>query len=474
MKNSKLDILLLTVLSSFLFFWKLGEGSLAGADEAIYGQMAKEVLRFGDWFTMHFNGAPRFVKPPLYVWLTTLNYKLFGINEFATRFWSACFGAGGIVALYFLGRILFEKRTALLSSFILLASAGYFAIGRQAMLETTLTFFIILTIFFFWRSRGEPRYLIPCGGFLGLALMTKSAIGLFPLAIIGFFLVFTGNLKSILQERSFYWGCLAFLLVGGPWHIAHLIVDKRQFFDSYVLHTLVEGLGSESRFQGLYFYPLFLFIYFFPWIILLPSALAFSFRLIKNIGNAREKEVQFFLLCWIIFPFLVFLFGREKLEWYLVLIYPALALLLGNYIFRKRDTSRVLRIFPPASIIILLVIAFLSIYPFRVYDFDPYNKSLGRKMKAISEPEDKVVFYDSRSISFIFYSDRFAAPVLKKEKELIRRLNSGEKGFFCIPEKDFQKLGGRIKNPDLTFFYPEGGTSLFTRKVDKRVLVVKK
>jgi hypothetical protein len=196
--------------------------------------------------------------------------------------------------------------------------------------------------------------------------------------------------------------------------------------------------------------------------------------LIKEANSPRERETQVLLLSWIVFPFSIFLFGREKLEWYLVSIYPALALLVGNYLFLKRDSKKIFKVFPRLTVIFLVILAFLSIYPLRVYDFDPYNKSLALKMKEISSPEDKITFYNSRSISFIFYSDRFAAPSLKREEELVRRLNLPEKGFFCVPEKDFEKIKERIRDPSLTFLYPEAKTSPFTRKVDKRVLIVKK
>lgn len=524
MKNAKFYVIFLMVLSSFLLFWKLGEGSLAGADEAVYAQMAKEVWRFGDWFTMHFNRTPRFIKPPLYVWLTTLNYNFLGINEFTTRFWSAFFAVLGILSLYFLGKKLFDKETALLSSFILLTTVGYFAIGRQAMLSTALTSFIILTILFFCYGQVKSKYFILAGVFLGLAVMTKSAIGLLPVIIIGFFLITTRGLKKILKERNFYFGILAFLMIAGPWHIAHLIIDKNEFVNSYILGTLIQGLGSESRFQGFSFYPLTLSYAFFPWIIFAIFAFAAA---IKNVFKKKGTSAFILLLYWITLPFIIFLFGKEKLDWYLVPIYPALALLTAHYIKIAFSTRKGIFIsflllfiisllsgsillvlqnkhivdskyisslfvlfagfalssvfyftkktFLPFIIIIasLLIFAFSTIYPLKLYDFAPYNKALALKMKEISEPQDKITFYKSRSVSLLFYSDRFTLPVIKEEKELFKYLDSGEKVFCVIKEEDFKEIKEKIQNFNLTVIYPEvnGFSSPF--KVDKRILLVK-
>ena len=77
-----------------LMFWKLGEGSLFNWDEATYAQVAREMIWTRDVFTLHRNGTPFLMKPPLFVWLTVAAYKIFEVNEFAVRFWSAISGVG--------------------------------------------------------------------------------------------------------------------------------------------------------------------------------------------------------------------------------------------------------------------------------------------------------------------------------------------------------------------------------------------
>jgi hypothetical protein len=72
---------------------RLARGSLAillTGDVGPVGQ--REMLARGDWVTPHFNGQPRFDKPILFYWLILLSYRVFGITEFAVRFWSALAG----------------------------------------------------------------------------------------------------------------------------------------------------------------------------------------------------------------------------------------------------------------------------------------------------------------------------------------------------------------------------------------------
>ena len=53
-------------LALFLCFYRLGEGSLYGWDEAIYAESAREMLLSHGWGTLSWDGAPFFHKPPVY------------------------------------------------------------------------------------------------------------------------------------------------------------------------------------------------------------------------------------------------------------------------------------------------------------------------------------------------------------------------------------------------------------------------
>ncbi|MFH0909004.1 MAG: hypothetical protein V1929_09600 [bacterium] len=79
-------MLLLVLISFVIYFWRLGEGSLRPWDESLTAERSREVLLVDDWFTPHFQLQPDYQKPPLYYWLTVLNFKLFGVNEFSVRF----------------------------------------------------------------------------------------------------------------------------------------------------------------------------------------------------------------------------------------------------------------------------------------------------------------------------------------------------------------------------------------------------
>src|SRR5215211_3367672 len=95
-ERSFLARLLWTVLSllvvAFALLWKLGAGSLAAWDEAIYAQVSKEIVQGGEWLTLHWQYANWFEKPPLFMWITAAFYRVLGVNEFAARLPSAISG----------------------------------------------------------------------------------------------------------------------------------------------------------------------------------------------------------------------------------------------------------------------------------------------------------------------------------------------------------------------------------------------
>src|SRR5690242_12398454 len=90
----------LLIFFSFFFFYRLDYNTLASWDEAWYGSIAREIVRTGDFIKMMWNGQPYFDHPPMGFWLMSISYKIFGINEFSTRFPSAVLGLGAVVLIY--------------------------------------------------------------------------------------------------------------------------------------------------------------------------------------------------------------------------------------------------------------------------------------------------------------------------------------------------------------------------------------
>ncbi len=64
----------------------------------------------GDYLRPQINFEPFWEKPPLFIWMQVVSMKLFGINEYAARFPNAVCGLVSLLALYGIGKRLFNER----------------------------------------------------------------------------------------------------------------------------------------------------------------------------------------------------------------------------------------------------------------------------------------------------------------------------------------------------------------------------
>src|SRR5262249_32693657 len=103
----------LPVLAATTVFWlvagsvllyRLGGFPLKDFDEAIYVAVAREMLRTGDYLTLHFNNGLFFDKPPLYFWTSALFIRVLGFSEFTSRLPGVLFGALTLWAIARWGR----------------------------------------------------------------------------------------------------------------------------------------------------------------------------------------------------------------------------------------------------------------------------------------------------------------------------------------------------------------------------------
>ena len=191
-------------LSLFIVFYLLGEGSLHDWDEAIYAQVAKEIAVSDNWLTLTWAGYPFWHKPPLYFWLTAVAYKMVGINEFAARICSAAFGFGVVALTSWFGLRLFSWAAGVIAALLLLSIDqstychwyNFLCQARVGMLETMLTFWLILSLILVWEANERPWLIAFIGITAGFAVMTKAWIGFFALAIPVFYALMTGQFHA--------------------------------------------------------------------------------------------------------------------------------------------------------------------------------------------------------------------------------------------------------------------------------------
>ena len=99
MKSLALFLIVLCV-SSFLFFFRLGERPLRNPDEGRYAEIAKEMVERHDWVEPRLYGVDYLKKPVLFYWLIALSFQCFGFTEWAARLVPAFFGVLGVLITF--------------------------------------------------------------------------------------------------------------------------------------------------------------------------------------------------------------------------------------------------------------------------------------------------------------------------------------------------------------------------------------
>ena len=338
----------LVVLSGafFLLIFRLGEGSLYAWDEAIYAQAAKEMFRAMVWGDITWSGYPFFHKPPLYFWLTALTYHVVGINEFGTRLWAALFGFGCLALTLTLGVRLHSWIVGVGAVLLLLGVDhsyysqwwNFLSLSRVGMLDTALTFWLMVALLCAWEAERRPQLLPLMGLPVGLAVLTKAWPGLLPIVIALSYRLLT-NAGLIRRDLS-AWGVAVVLaaVVALPWHIWQYSVHGQLFLQEYVGFNLIERVFRplEEHHGSPWFYLSVVRQGFSAWGYLLPLAYGWG---VWRAWRKRDRGVVL-LLTWVAIPLVLFTAAQTKLGWYINMVYPALALLamillvdsLGKYL----------------------------------------------------------------------------------------------------------------------------------------------
>lgn len=339
------------ILTGFSFlFLMLGNGvlSLTNPDEVFYTQTAKEMIRHHSWMTPYLFGAPQFEKPILTFWLLRLAFGFLGISSFSARFFPALFATAGILAVYFLGLLGFkDEKKAMLSAFILMSSALYIGLARTVFTDMFFSIFILLSLSsFFWAyTRREKRMVgvLLFFIFAGLAVLTKGPLGiLIPLFIVFFFLGVKKDIRFFLN-RDFLLGIFVFCLISLPWYI--FMVKKYgthftyEFFYNDHLRRIIEAEHPSN--DTWYFYPLATIGSMFPWSLYVVFSFIYLFKKLKK----NASPIHLFLASWIIIVFLVFQQPHSKLVSYVFPLFPALALMAGDFIYDALSERKIRLLF---------------------------------------------------------------------------------------------------------------------------------
>ena len=327
--------LMLFMAAAVLLF--AGNGSLLVTDsvESNYALTAKEMVLSGDWLSPQIYGHYWYDKPIFFYWLTALAYKIFGFTEFASRFFPALFGLGGLALVAWGGSKLNNERSGFCSALVLLSSVEFFLISKSVITDAVLFFFFSATLLFFYLGYrdGKASYWYIMYAAAGFSVLTKGPIGvLLPGLIITLFLLWQRDWR-VLKRMHLASGTLLCLAVAAPWYAAMYSLHGSDFINTFFgTHNFLRATVSEHpRDDVFYYYALVNLLALFPWSGLVP----WTVYKWQQAGRPKLTEQQRFLLLWAL---VVFVFFQCMATKYLTYTYPLLfpaSLLLGSLLDKQ-------------------------------------------------------------------------------------------------------------------------------------------
>lgn len=331
-----IQIFILITFCFLLFILGVGRWDLWDPDEPRYAEVSKEMVDTGNWILMHLNGKMYTDKPPLFFWFVGLSSHLFnGFTSFSVRFPAAFFGTLTVLLTFLLGRNLYSTRTGFFSGFVLATSFEFVYLSTRANIDTTLTFFTTASLLCFIRwqqenNKGSSKGLPIYGFYIGMALATlaKGPIGfILPLLVSLAFLVIQKDWKRIKAMRLIP-GMLLFLLIVLAWYLSAVLKGGgKDYLNATLLHHSFERFAKgSSHVRPIYYYLVNFPVDFLPWTLFLPGVISIA------LSKRREgiEKGFLFLLVWFVSIFLFFSFSKGKREIYLLPLYPAASLMVGN------------------------------------------------------------------------------------------------------------------------------------------------
>ncbi|CAH0233180.1 Undecaprenyl phosphate-alpha-4-amino-4-deoxy-L-arabinose arabinosyl transferase [Massilia sp. Bi118] len=339
--------------------------TLVPPDEGRYAEMAREMFASGDWITTRLNGIKYFEKPPLQTWMNALTFEIFGLGEWQARLWTGLCGLLGVGLTGYTGMRVFGSRVGFYAGLVL-ASSLYWVICSQVnsvdMSLSSMMTIALCALLIAQRDEATPseqrNWMLLCWAGMALSVLAKGLIGLvLPGGILVFYTLFSRD-WTIWTRLHLVKGLLLFFLIAAPWFVLVGLKNPEQPHFFFIHEHFDRFLKKEHhREAAWYVFFVLLAAGSVPWVGVLVQSLWLGAKRTLEPGRFKPRLM---LLVWTAFIILFFTKSNSKLPGYIVPVFPAVALLVANYLEDGSRRGRMLT----AGLTALLGAGLLGFVPF--------------------------------------------------------------------------------------------------------------
>ncbi len=305
-----------------MLYMRLGRDALFDWDEGIYAELGRQLLITKNFLTSFWNGAPWLEKPPGITWVAGLGIYLAGESALGARLLMPLFAVYTLYIVYRIGTHLGDWKHGLIAAGVL-ATFNLF-LGRTRAVNTDMPLLASITTTILFLLENRPAWWVSLSIFGGVWF--KGIAGLLS-AIIA--------LPLLLTKTKRYWLLIIgyCLLCIVPWHLYTYFKYGSDFTTPYFFEQVVQRATAqiEFHFETRWYYIVYLY-----------ENLGLGVLIVAGVGAASLllSRKHLYLLWWILVPLTLFTLAKTRLFWYILPIYPALALLIAEAIGRWQSDQK--------------------------------------------------------------------------------------------------------------------------------------
>ncbi len=313
------------------------------ASEARYAEISREMFRSGDWLHPTLLNINHYHKPPVTFWLTSLGFRLFGVNAFGARFFLQVSLVIQASLVYFIAQQQFQpqskssiesplesqvesQRKSLLAAIIYLSFPLSIIGTRNLTTDSFLTTFVLALIYCISSYYRQRRVWGIYGSalFIAVGFLTKGpAIFVVPF-FFWCYLMLDQRINRRVPVGHFLIAFALCISLSLSWYVyvAQQVPGLADYFIGRQVIARVADDQAFNRAKPSWYYPLILVTTTLPWTVLyLISLFSREYKTFKAI------DVRQILIYWIGLPFIIFALSSSKLMMYLLPIYPGIAIM---------------------------------------------------------------------------------------------------------------------------------------------------
>jgi 4-amino-4-deoxy-L-arabinose transferase-like glycosyltransferase len=443
-RREYLLFILLGMAAVLIFAYSWAPGGL-DVDSCNYGAVAKEILRTNKWLGLYdpvYQGV-FYYHFPLCIWVTALFFKLLGVSAFTAKLFSMISAFFLTGALFYFGKILKNHWVGFLAGVSFLLTNHIVRLSQQCRMDLPVSLFITLAVLSFVLAQRRSRfYYLAFGLFTSLAILSKDVSGVMPLIIVFIYLIMRWRWKEFLHPL-FIMGILISLgpVLGWIW------LDQKALFTPWLNWNFLHLLGSPYFKVPWYYYIWAIVTKYFYF---LPFAVYGGYLAVKEARSKKSYEFYLLIIWALIFP-LAFSFGRQKLHYFILPIYPAASLLAGLAFDRLLKEPVKIKVAESIKYILIVSVIVIACVPLNIKSkrFDEtvhMAPDIDRVLR--QAPGYEFIDYRQDISAILFYSQELSRVKYIKEKALLEESLSAPspQAKFCfMKEDDFLELNAALK-----------------------------